>query len=158
VGVAAGAILGDGGRLAYTEATGEFVSVVGGRIETVPPDAADVDAWYRAMPGLGRWVTEESMRTLFDELGPDLFARECLCVWDPEPVEQVERVISAEQWAACLDARSQTAGDVAFAIDVTPDHKWAAIGVAGFRSDGLPHVEVVAHRAGTDWLVARAAS
>jgi hypothetical protein len=35
------------------------------------------------MPGLGRWVTEESMQALFDELGPELFARECLCVWDP---------------------------------------------------------------------------
>lgn len=86
------AILGTGGRLAYTEMTGEQVSVVDGQIVTRAPDPTDRDVWYRCIPGLGRWVTEEAVEALFDELGPELFAREILCVWEPGFDDRAERV------------------------------------------------------------------
>lgn len=65
------AILGKGGRLAYTEMTGETITVPDGTIRTLPPDPTDRDLWYRTIPGLGRWVTEESVEALYDELGTD---------------------------------------------------------------------------------------
>jgi hypothetical protein len=136
-----------GGRLAYTEMTGEDVSYVDGKISTVRPDASDRDVWYRAMPGLGRWVTEEGMEALYDELGPDLFARECLCVWDPEP-GQSDGAIDVAAWGDIADGpRPGYEGSlpldatVRIALDAPPDRKSATFASAGVRADGLLHVQ-----------------
>jgi len=142
------ALTGQGGRLAYTEATGETVSIVDGRVVSVRPEPSDLEAWYRAMPGLGRWVTEESMQALYDELGPDLFARECLCVWDPELGVDVG-LIPADVWAACLAPQHKPSGLVSYALDVSPEGRTFAVAA----SDG-DHVEIVKYGEGTDGLVA----
>jgi len=39
------------------------------------------------------------------------------------------------------------------AVDVSADRSTAYLAVAGLRADGLAHVEVIARRAGTDWVV-----
>ncbi len=152
------ALLGSGGRLAYTEMTAESITVAGGRISTVVPDPTDRDVWYRCIPGLGRWVTEEGVEALYDELGAELFLREVLCVWDPEPGMEGEWVIPSDDWAHCEDPDSQIASEkpAAFTLDVSPDQRSAAFAVAGKRSDGLTHVEVIEHRSGIQWVVARA--
>jgi hypothetical protein len=150
------ALAGDAGRLAYNEHTAEKVSLLGGRVVSERPESDDRVAWYEAMPGLGRWVTEESMESLYDELGAEAFAREGLCVWDPEPGID-GGVIDAEKWAACRDENSKPSGPVSFAIDVSPERSWGSIAVAG----GL-HVEITGddeifdYRPGTHWIVARA--
>jgi hypothetical protein len=141
------AVMGSGGRLAYTEMTAETVAVVEGKIQASAPDPAELDAWYRAMPGLGRWVTEESMTALFDELGPDLFARECLCVWDPEPGSS-GGIIDPATWSALAVADHRPDGVLHYALDVSPQGASAAVGV----SDGV-HVECVKHDMGTAWVV-----
>lgn len=140
------AILGTGGRLAYTEMTGETITVVDGKLLTIAPDPSDLDAWYRAMPGLGRWVTEESMQALYDELGPDLFARECLCVWDPEPGGASS--VPLDAWNACLDPTHKHRPPLSYALDVSPEARSCAIAA----SDGVHH-EVVKHQPGTGWVV-----
>ena len=135
-----------GSRLAYTESTGELVTVVDGIIESVAPAADDVDAWVRAMPGLGRWVSHESMESLFEDLGPELFARECLCVWDAED-GRLNEVVSAAAWLANLTGECRPVPPVAYAVDVSPYGKSAAVAV----SDGLS-VVVAEHRPGVDWV------
>lgn len=149
------ALAGVAGRLAYAEHTAEVVEMVDGEVESVRPDPADRDAWYRAMPGLGRWVTEESMQALFDELGPELFARECLCVWDPEP-DAAGGVFPAGKWKACFDPESGPTRPLSYAVDVSPDRSWASIAVAA-KSGAGTDVELVDRRQGTAWLPARAA-
>ena len=151
------ALLGSGGRLAYTEKTGEQVSIVDGQVVQVVPDPEDRDVWYAAMPGLGRWVTEEAMQALYEELGPELFLRECVCVWDPEPgVEGGWQVIGRDPWLSRLDPDSQPQGPLAWALDASPDCASACIAI----SDGT-HVEVTGdgsqydHRPGTGWVVPR---
>lgn len=147
------AILGTGKRLAYTEMTGETIDVIDGKIRFASPDADDVDAWYRAMPGLGRWVAEEGMRTQFDELGPEIFARECLCVWDPLPgSERGPAKLPTDEWA--VTAKGEAPSDLpvdSVAFDVDEDGKSAAIGV-GMGSLVEPYVEQVTFRRGVDWL------
>lgn len=146
------AILGTGGRLAYTEMTGETIEVADGRIETTPPDPDDRAVWYACIPGLGRWVTEEGVETMRDELGPD-FAREGLCVWDPEPSpDDVTRwaVISEDAWHARLRGDASPGEPLAWAVDCSPDGKSSAIAC----SDGKT-VEVVDHRDGTYWVAGR---
>lgn len=151
------AILGRGGRLAYTEATAETITVVGGSIAIERPNPADVDAWYRAIPGLGRWVTEESERALFDELGPELFARECLCAWDPDPTVDTDGAFSSDAWAALADPGAERGTGQSFGVAVAPDHSYAAIAVAWRRSDGHAQVMLAANHEGTAWLAGRVA-
>jgi hypothetical protein len=101
-------------------------------------------------------VTEESERAQLEELGPELFARECLCVWDAEEGTVEKSVIDTDIWAALAEP-GEIVGKPAFAVDVTPDREWCSIAAAGRREDGKPQVELVAHQRGTDWAVARLA-
>lgn len=141
------AILGTGGRLAYTEMTGETIAVVDGQIVATRPDPSDREVWYRCIPGLGRWVTEEAVEALQDEL-KDLFPREILCVWEPEPGVDA-RVFPAGAWEAVSrpDVQQPTSGLV-FAIDVNPERTSAALAVASGRVGGL-----VDSRPGVGWVV-----
>jgi hypothetical protein len=87
--------------------------------------------------------------------------------WEDEHVATLKRSPFADEfavryqrgdeadWRALADADSSPVEPVAFAADVTPDRAAPAIGVAGLRADGLEHAEVVDHRPGTRWVVAR---
>lgn len=149
------ALEGDAGRFAYVENTAELVEIrPDGRISSIRPDPTDRQVWYLAMPGLGRWVTEEAVETQFGELGPEKGARELLCVWDPEP--QVEandwEVLTEDAWSANLhpDAGPEWMTPHRWALDLSPDGRSAAIAA----SDGTG-VEVVDYRQGSEWVLAR---
>lgn len=150
------AILQRGGRLAYTEATAELVQVVGGSIVTERPDPRDLEAWYRAIPGLGRWVTEEAEQALFDELGPELFARECLCVWDAD-VSAESGAVNRDLWASLADRDAERPVTPMFGVALNKEQTAAAIAAVGRRPDGLPLLSVVDSRPGTDWVIDRLA-
>lgn len=141
------ALAGDGGRFAYVEHTAEVVSMVDGRVVTERPDPLDRDAWARANPAYGRRVSDESLQALYEELGPDLFARECLCLWDLE-AGSATAVIPEEAWAACQTTGAWANVGTAYALDVAPDARSCAVAA----SDGT-HVEVVKHGPGTGWVV-----
>lgn len=162
-GIRRDALGGNAGRLAYTEMTAELVALVGGRVESIRPDPGDRDAWYRAMAGLGRWVTEESMQSLFEELGPELFARECMCVWDPEMGAAQGWLFPKATWDLANDP--DVAPDQAlFTIDVNAERTAAAItatGIGDVRVEGgtverMPVVELLEHNPGTGWVLGRA--
>jgi hypothetical protein len=147
------ALHGNAGRLAYTEKTGETVRMERGRIVQLAPDPDDREVWYSAMPGLGRWVTEEGVEALRDELG-ELFPREGLCVWEPELGADGEWAIPAQAWLLAADDNS-TVGDQVFALEVSEDRAWSTFAAAG-RSGEKVHAEVVDTRRGTAWVVERA--
>lgn len=149
------ALTGMGGRLSYTEHTAQRVTVKpDGTVVLVNPDPDDRDAWALANPGLGRWVTEEGMADMRAELG-DLFAREGLCVWEPEPLMDSPGVIDLAEWDACARAESVVASHRAWGLAVAADQSYASLAVAGRRDDGLLHVDVVDRRKGTAWIVDR---
>lgn len=150
------AVLQRGGRLAYTEATAETVTVRDGHVITQQPDPADRNAWYRGIPGLGRWVGEEAEEALFDELGPELFARECLCVWDPEPSDANGGAFPLDAWLTLADPSAERGSNPSFGVATAPDRSWSAIAVAWRRPDGLVQVMVADYRPGASWLDARA--
>ena len=86
-------------------------------------------------------------------LGPDLFAREHLGVWDPEPGGTSSTIPG---WAELFDPDSRIVSNQSWAIAVSPIEQgpqWAAIGKAGRNADGRLHVEWVEHQAGTAWIV-----
>ncbi len=117
-------------------------------------DVTDEQLWAQANPALGIRISPEYVRSELRILGPELFARERLGVFDEPGTAQ--RVIGAQVWAARLDVASAPVGPVVFGLDANPERTAAAIGVAGRREDGDAHVEVVATFAGLDGVVERA--
>jgi phage terminase large subunit-like protein len=114
-------------------------------------DPDDPETWWRCMPALGRTVTEEVIQKDHDALDPGEFARAYL----NRRTGGGRPVFDAATWQTCRDPASSFAGVPCFALDVTPDRAWASIAVAGRRKDGRTHLEIVDHRTGTDWIVAR---
>lgn len=122
---------------------------------SAPPgcDIRDREGWRQADPALG-WRIRET--TLASDAANDpewVFRTEVLCQWSEG---SLEGPFPPGSWESCLDDQSQIAADspVVWALDVSWDRSTAHIAVAGLRGDGLPHVEPVASRAGTDWVVA----
>jgi hypothetical protein len=146
------ALAGGGGRFAYVEHTAERMTVEGGRLVSRRPAVLDREAWAQANPAYGRRISDESLLSLHDELGPDLFARECLCMWDAEPGGEGGEIDPA-LWAALADASSSIVSNHRLALDVSPDRRWASFGAAGRRADGRLHVEAWERRPGTGWVL-----
>lgn len=117
--------------------------------------AQDVDLWLACNPAMGRRITEEFVRgeSLPSGLG-ERFMVERLGAWQPRLTEGTG-VIDLDVWGLLEDTESDLAGDVAFAVDITPSRDWASIAVYGLRADGLGHLEVADRRQGTDWVVPR---
>lgn len=147
------------GRWSYVEHTAERCSIdEHGRFVSVKPDPADVSAWAAANPAFDRRIPEEFFATQLRLLGPELFAREHLGVWDPLPemLVQAGAKIPADRWAESYTEAAPQAvpGEVAMAYDVEVDGSFAAVSVAtGSLSDGC--VECIEHRPGVGWLPTR---
>jgi hypothetical protein len=116
-------------------------------------DPDDPATWWRCMPALGRTVTEAVIQTDHDALPPEEFARAYL----NRRTSSGAAVISIGTWQRAAARTSQLAGLPCFAIDVTPDRSHGSIAVAGWTPDRRVHLEVVEHRAGTDWIAERVA-
>jgi hypothetical protein len=114
----------------------------------------DRAAWAQANPSLGYTVTPEAIASALATDPEPIFRTEVLCQRVPDLLGEWS-VIKKDDWEELLDPESRRAGEVAFAVDVTPSRDWACISAYGLRGDGLGHVEVVDHRPGTDWVVER---
>lgn len=127
-------------------------------LDTVEDVASDVRVWAQANPGLGIRINAEHIAAERRSMDPRTFAVERLGVGDwPSLDGDDDDDITKEMWDACEDRASTVADPVRFAFDVRPDRRKAAIGVAGLRSDGLCHIEIVEHKDGTRWLPDRLA-
>lgn len=121
------------------------------------PDDADLDdreAWAAANPAMGIRITEDFIAMERAALSEHDFARERLGIWQKPTGEQV---IPERDWDQDADSFSTATDPLAFALDVTPDRKNASIAMAGTRSDGFSHVEVIENRKGTGWVAERVA-
>jgi hypothetical protein len=117
----------------------------------------DEELWAQANPGLGIRISSEHIAKERRSMDRRTFAVERLGVGDWPRTDGLSGVVITPQaWAELSDLSSAAQDPVCFCIEVSPDRARAAIGVAGARSDGLTHLEVVDHRRGTGWLVDRA--
>lgn len=116
-----------------------------------PSSATDNRAqWAQANPALGHMITERTVTSAMRTDPERVFRTEVLCQW---PAGAATGPFPAGAWEECFDEDSEIAPDssVSVAMDVSWDRKATYIAVAGWRDDGLPHVEVVAAGSGTDW-------
>jgi len=128
-----------------------------GIFEWSAPDDCPVDdpkMWVLANPSLGypQGVSEAALRAALSTDPEPVFKTECLCQRVPDLVPSK---IPLTAWVNCKDPASQIVGRVVLSWEVSWDRAHAAIGVAGYRSDSLPHVELIDYRDGTDWLAGR---
>lgn len=117
----------------------------------------NLDAVIRVNPAYPRRISHEYLlderRTL--ERTPVEYLRERMGVWeDPIAVED-EQTLPAEEWAACASSTSTVpdGARVAFMVDTSWDRQRSWIAVVGTNADGVPHGEIVAVNAGTDWVI-----
>lgn len=124
---------------------------------SAPEDAdyRDENLWRSMMPALGHTTPIEAIRSACDGMTEPEFRRAFLNQWVTKAADDL--ALPLDIWHTLADMRSQADDPVTFAIDVVPDRSASAIGVWGTRSDGLGHAEVIDHRPGTDWVVARMA-
>lgn len=139
------------------------------------PDGAavdDVQALAQANPAVGHpneqgevlltWEMLLSTAALVGKGGDDgvpehVFRTENMCQWvtaakdGPFPEDAI---------LACIDNDSEIAEDspIVLAVDTAHSRHMSYLAVAGWRVDGLPHVEVIAQRAGTEWVAKTVAS
>jgi hypothetical protein len=122
-----------------------------GKVVQDPVDIEDRTLWEQANPSL---AAGRGQGMAF--LGPALFAREHLGVWDP-PESLGGSDIDMTVWAQLEDMEDSRPSPVAFSVAVSADRQWSSIGLAGLRSDGLRHVQIVQAGRSTGWVPARLA-
>ena len=121
---------------------------------SAPPgcDIRDRDAWAMANPSLGYGGFSE--RTVASAMRTDpewVFRTEVLCQWSDG---SLEGPFPPGSWEAGQDVESRRAegAEVVACVDVSHDRGMAHVAVAARREDGRVHVEVVASRAGVEWV------
>jgi len=118
-------------------------------------DPADPASWAEANPAYGVTITEAALRDAHGVMSESEFARAHLNRWT---VGAEAAAIPLSIWLECHSPTVTVApSGMAFGFDVSTDRKWAAIAAASRADDGRLVVELVAHRAGTDWLLPKLA-
>jgi hypothetical protein len=116
-------------------------------------------AWAQANAALGDRIQPETIRLAQRSMDPVEFAREVMGVWDDE---QGIPIIDPIEWALLADYDSGIVSGMVFALDCDEGLSHGCIGVAGYRADDIPHVEITSregvldHREGVTWMVSRA--
>jgi phage terminase large subunit-like protein len=115
--------------------------------------------WARANPGLGIRLSTEFTETELGALSAEDFDTDRLGVGDwPADDADAWSVIDRNSWLSLIDESSSARDPVALAVDMEPQQRrMATIAAAGVRQDGRVHVEVIQHRAGSDWVAPRLA-
>jgi hypothetical protein len=115
--------------------------------------ARDPEMWAQSNPALGIRISPEYITAEQRSMSARGFAVERLGVGDwPTTDPNPDRKIEQDAWDACRDPRSAPVNPVCLAFDTTPDRSSTAICAAGYRKDGLGHIEVVDLRTGTSWV------
>lgn len=118
-------------------------------------DLDDRAHWYTANPALGYRLKEDFTANERSSMSDEAFARERLGVWPPR--QSGHAVIDEKLWASLADRQAGFTEDIALGVDVTPDRRYSSICAYGMTDSGVPTLEVIEHRRGTDWVVARLA-
>jgi Phage Terminase len=120
------------------------------------PDDADPyneQTWWRCMPALGRTVDVSTVWTDAHSLPEADFRRGYL----NQRTVGGRPVIEPGAWPRLRNEDVKIGGVVVFGFDATPDRQYACIGAAGWADSSRTVVELVEHRPGMSWVVARLA-
>ena len=74
---------------------------------------------------------------------PNDFRRAFLNQWVLRNDPKGETVVDMGAWMDLVDIEEARPNPVAFSLEVSNDRKWSSIGLAGRRTDGLTHLQIV---------------
>jgi hypothetical protein len=94
------------------------------------------------MPALGHTITERNIAADFESMDLVDFCAEYLGWW-PQENRPTWQIVRESVWSGLRDPQSGITSRVSIGVDIDPERRYAAIAVAGRRSDGDWHVEVV---------------
>ncbi|QGZ16895.1 terminase [Arthrobacter phage LittleTokyo] len=121
---------------------------------SAPPGCSldDRDGWAAANPSMGYTITERAIASARKTDPEWVFRTEVLCQWNDGTTEGP---FPSGSWEAGVDPASviPAVEPVTYCVDTEHDRSRSFIAVAGRRSDGDLHVEVVASRYGLGWVV-----
>jgi hypothetical protein len=115
-------------------------------------DPTDEAVWYRVHPGLASGLTSiKVLRKRFATMKLVSFQREYLCA---DPVAANIAAIDPDDWEATTvdEMPPVPAGNFTVAFDIHPDGQSAALALAYYTEDGIPHIQMLDYRAGFSWL------
>lgn len=118
---------------------------------TPQDDPTSEDVWFRVHPGLAAGLTPlKKFRQRFASMPLVSFMREYLCA---DPPNSVLRAIPEDEWEATThpDYFDLPERDFAIGYDVALDGSAAAVSVAWY-AEGIPHVQVLHHKPGLNWV------
>lgn len=128
-------------------------------------DPEDRDVWRECMPALGliradgSGITEETiageLRKMADRIND--FRRAYMNQWVLKDAPEAETIIDLADWEHLANLEAVRPTPVAFSVEVSADRKWSSIGLAGRRTDGRRHLQIVQAGRGTGWVPARVA-
>lgn len=135
------ALAGNAGQFAYLENSAEQVSLDDeGRVVSVRPhEIGSEEARLAANPAYPSRIEREYLEEQLRILGPELYAREHECIWDPEPLTSEVGDIDMETWADLADPKAKRGKRVVFGADVDGE-RMTHIAVAWRRPDDLVQV------------------
>lgn len=132
--------------ISWLEHTAEKVSLdQDGNVISEVPLATDKKRWAQANWAYPSRISDEFLEAELIALGPDLFNREHLVVWDPEP-GSAGGAINMRRWAELGGGKPGKPRAIGVALDA--DRRYASIGA----SDGS-HLGAVKHNEYGDWTV-----
>lgn len=113
-------------------------------------DLEDEEVWQATHPGIGTLTTLKKMRARRATMTLPAWSMEYMGQWPPD---LTTRALPEELWkkTAC---DPQPIPDTAFvlAFDCAIDGTSSSLTASWFDSEGLPHIQTMEHRAGTNWL------
>ena len=114
-------------------------------------EASDQSAWAQANPALGIRLSAEFTEKEYRGVDRRTFCVERLGIGQYSRTDHQSAVVNLPAFLELEDDTSKVEDPVFFAFDVSPE-RMSSVSAAGYRKDGLFHVEVIASRRGTDWL------
>lgn len=145
------ALRGDSSAFAYLEHSAEQVELSrDGKVVSQRPDPEVRGNWSKANPALGVRIEEGFLEEQLGILGPELFSREHLCVWDPYP-NNADGFLPYDEWEKLKVDEVGRLASLSYGLSVVDGR--AAVASAGRLPDGNLYVDTVRSDPGTDWVI-----
>ena len=123
-------------------------------IDQITNDSA-LDLAYKTNPAMGLRIAEKTIRSEYEQMSIDGFARERLGWWTPIFVTKVDTAIDAEVWDACASEEPKPSGKTAYGVKFSPDGSEVCLCGAVIPENGMARISLIDRKPtgyGLQWL------
>lgn len=106
-------------------------------------DLSDMQRWADTNPALGRRILLDTIKSEYEQMAPDTFARERLGWWSPIIVHKEEYLISEKLWDSCKSSAVRPNGKMAYGVKFSMDGSEVCLCGAVVPDEGPARVELI---------------